>query len=176
LDTSDAEDARGYARVQDETFYKRQRELLGRVVGESDVVITTATVPGERAPLLITTEMVAAMPAGSVIVDLAADRGGNCALTRPGETVVEHGVTVLGPVNLASTVPYHASQLYARTAVAFLLHLAREGQLGRNQDDEITRETLVTLGGEVVHPGVRRALGLDPLPAAAGAGRRGGGA
>jgi len=174
LDTSDAEDARGYARVQDETFYKRQRELLGRVVGESDVVITTATVPGERAPLLITTEMVAAMPAGSVIVDLAADRGGNCALTRPGETVVEHGVTVLGPVNLASTVPYHASQLYARTAVAFLLHLAREGQLGRNQDDEITRETLVTLGGEVVHPGVRRALGLDPLPAAAGAGRRGG--
>jgi len=176
LDTSDAEDARGYARAQDETFYKRQRELLGRVVGESDVVITTATVPGERAPLLITTEMVAAMPAGSVIVDLAADRGGNCALTRPGETVVEHGVTVLGPVNLASTVPYHASQLYARTAVAFLLHLARDGQLGRNQDDEITRETLVTLGGEVVHPRVRRALGLDPLPAAAGAGRRGGGA
>ena len=174
LDTSDAEDARGYARAQDETFYKRQRELLGRVVGESDVVITTATVPGARAPLLITTEMVAAMPPGSVIVDLAADRGGNCALTRPAEAVVEHGVTVLGPVNLASTVPYHASQLYARTAVAFLLHLARDGQLGRNQDDEITRETLVTLGGEVVHPRVRRALGLDPLPAAAGAGRRGG--
>jgi NAD(P) transhydrogenase subunit alpha len=176
LETSDAEDARGYARAQDETFYRRQRELLSRVVGESDVVITTAAVPGGRAPVLITAEMVAGMPPGSVIVDLAADRGGNCGLTHPGETVVEHGVTILGPVNLASTVPYHASQLYARTAAAFLLHIAGEGQLGRNVDDEITRETLVTIGGEVVQPRVRQSLGLEPLPAAAGAGRRGGGA
>src|SRR5438034_791471 len=119
--------------------------------------------------------MVAGMPPGSVIVDLAAERGGNCALTRPGETVVEHEVTILGPVNLASTVPYHASQLYARTATAFLLHLAKEGQLGRNLEDEITRETLVTFGGEVVQPRVRQALGLDPIAAAAaGAGSQGG--
>jgi len=178
LEATNAQDARGYARAQDDAFYQRQRELLGRAVGESDVVITTAVVPGARAPVLITEEMVAAMSAGSVIVDLAAERGGNCALTRPGETVVEHGVTILGPVNLASTVPYHASQLYARTVVAFLLHLAKEGQLGRNPEDEITRETLLTLGGEVVQPRVRQALGLEPLPAgAAGAAtRQGGGA
>jgi NAD(P) transhydrogenase subunit alpha len=176
LETSDAEDARGYARVQDEAFYRRQRELLSRVVSESDIVITTAAVPGVRAPVLITAEMVAGMSPGSVIVDLAADRGGNCALTRAGETAVEHGVTILGPVNLASTVPYHASQLYARTAVAFLLHVVGEGQLGRNRDDEITRETLVTIGGEVVQPRVRQSLGLDPLPAGARTVRRGGGA
>jgi NAD(P) transhydrogenase subunit alpha len=175
LEASAAQDARGYARAQDKEFYRRQRELLGRAVAESDVVITTATVPGARAPLLVTAEMVAGMPPGSVIVDLAAERGGNCALTRPGETVVEHEVTILGPVNLASTVPYHASQLYARTATAFLLHLAKEGQLGRNLEDEITRETLVTFGGEVVQPRVRQALGLDPiLAAAAGAGSQGG--
>ncbi len=173
LDTAGAEDARGYARARDEAFYRRQRELMGRVVAESDVVITTAVVPGARAPVLVTAEMVAGMSLGSVIVDLAAERGGNCALTRPGDAVVEHGVTILGPVNLASTVPYHASQLYARTAAAFLLHLAKEGQLGRNLEDEITRETLVTFGGEVVQPRVRQALGLDPLPASAG--RQGGG-
>jgi NAD(P) transhydrogenase subunit alpha len=176
LETSDAEDARGYARVQDEAFYRRQRELLSRVVSESDVVITTAAVPGVRAPVLITAEMVAGMSPGSVIVDLAADRGGNCALTRAGETAVEHGVTILGPVNLASTVPYHASQLYARTAVAFLLHVVGQGQRGRNRDDEITRETLLTIGGEVVQPRVRQSLGLDPLPAGASAARQGGGA
>lgn len=177
LEAADAQDARGYARAQDEAFYRRQRELLGRAVAESDVVITTAVVPGARAPVLVTGEMVAAMAPGSVIVDLAAERGGNCALTRPGETVAEHGVTILGPVNLASTVPYHASQLYARAAVAFLLHLAKEGQLGRNLEDEITRETLVTLGGEVVQPRVRKALDLGPLPASAASAptRQGGG-
>jgi proton-translocating NAD(P)+ transhydrogenase subunit alpha len=176
LETSDAQDARGYARAQDEAFYRRQRELMGRVVAESDVVITTAVVPGSKAPVLITAEMVAGMTPGSMIVDLAAERGGNCALTRPGETTVEHGVTILGPVNLASTVPYHASQLYARTAAAFLLHLAGMGQFGRNLEDEITRETLVTLEGEVVQPRIRQALGLSPLPAAAaGAGPLGGG-
>jgi H+-translocating NAD(P) transhydrogenase subunit alpha len=177
LETSDAQDARGYARAQGEAFYRRQRELMGRVVAESDVVITTAVVPGSKAPVLITAEMVAGMPPGSMIVDLAAERGGNCALTRAGETVVEHGVTILGPVNLASTIPYHASQLYARTAAAFLLHLAKVGQFGRNLEDEITRETLVTFGGEVVQPRIRQALGLDPLAAGASrAGRQGGGA
>jgi len=163
LETSAAQDERGYARVQDEGFYRRQRELLGRVVAESDVVITTAVVPGSKAPVLITAEMVAGMPPGSVVVDLAAERGGNCELTRAGETVMSHGVSILGPVNLASTVPYHASQLYARTAAAFLVHLAKTGRSGRNLEDEITRETLVTHGGEVVQPRVRRALGLDPL-------------
>jgi NAD(P) transhydrogenase subunit alpha len=167
LETSDAQDVRGYARAQDEAFYRRQRELIAQVVAEHDVVITTAVVPGARAPVLITAEMVTGMPPGSVIVDLAAERGGNCALTRPGETVVEHGVTILGPVNLASTVPYHASQLYARASVAFLLHLATEGQFGEHLEDEITRETLVARGGEVVHPRVRQALGLASLPSVA---------
>ncbi|HEX9822646.1 MAG TPA: Re/Si-specific NAD(P)(+) transhydrogenase subunit alpha [Methylomirabilota bacterium] len=152
LETTDAEDARGYARPRDEAFYRRQRELMARVVGASDVVITTAVVPGRRAPVLVTADMVAAMAPGSVIIDLAAERGGNCELTRAGETVVAHGVTIVGAVNLAGTVPYHASQLYARTLVAFFLHLLRDGVIALDPGDEITRETLVTRGGEVVHP------------------------
>jgi NAD(P) transhydrogenase subunit alpha len=152
LDTADAEDARGYARARDETFYRRQRELMARVVAASDVVITTAVVPGRKAPVLVTADMVAAMAPGSVIVDLAAERGGNCELSRPGETLVERGVTILGAVNLAGTVPYHASQLYARTLAAFVLHLLKDGAIAVDLDDEITRETLVTRGGEVVHP------------------------
>jgi len=163
LETAGAEDAAGYARAQDEAFYRRQRELMARVVAESDVVITTAVVPGQKAPVLITAEMVRGMAPGSVIVDLAAERGGNCELTRPDETVVEHGVTIIGPVNLASTVPYHASQMYARNLTAFFLHLAKSGAIELNLEDEITRETLLTRGGEVVHPRVREALGLPPL-------------
>ena len=163
LETAGAEDAAGYARAQDEAFYRRQRELMARVVAESDVVITTAVVPGKKAPVLITAEMVRGMAPGSVIVDLAAERGGNCELTRPDETVVEHGVTIIGPVNLASTVPYHASQMYARNLTAFFLHLAKSGAIELNLEDEITRETLLTRGGEVVHPRVREALGLPPL-------------
>ncbi len=158
LETAGAEDAAGYARAQDEAFYRRQRELMARVVAESDVVITTAVVPGKKAPVLITAEMVRGMAPGSVIVDLAAERSGNCELTRPDETVVEHGVTIIGPVNLASTVPYHASQMYARNLTAFFLHLAKSGAVEVNLEDEITRETLLTRGGEVVHPRVREAL------------------
>ncbi len=165
LETTGAEDAGGYARAQAEAFYQRQRELMARVVAESDVVITTAVVPGKKAPVLITAEMVRGMAPGSVIVDLAAERGSNCELTRPDETVVEHGVTIIGPVNLASTVPYHASQMYARNITAFFLHLANRGNLELNLEDEITRETLLTRGGEVVHPRVREALGLAPLEA-----------
>ncbi|MEK6667055.1 MAG: Re/Si-specific NAD(P)(+) transhydrogenase subunit alpha [candidate division NC10 bacterium] len=161
LETAGAEDAAGYARAQDEAFYRRQRELMARVVAESDVVITTAVVPGKKAPVLITAEMVRGMAPGSVIVDLAAERSGNCELTRPDETVVAHGVTIIGPVNLASTVPYHASQMYARNLTAFFLHLARSGTIELNLEDEITRETLLTRGGEVVHPRVRKALGLQ---------------
>jgi len=164
LAAADAEDQRGYGRAQDEGFYARQRELLGRVVAESDVVITTAVVPGKRAPVLITAAMVAAMPWGSVIVDLAAERGGNCELTHPDETVVEHGVTIIPAVNLASAVPSHASQLYAKNIVAFLLHLMKDGALHLDPEDEIVRETLLTRDGEVVHPRVREARGLPALP------------
>ena len=152
LDTADAEDARGYARARDATFYRRQQELMARVVAASDVVITTAVVPGRKAPVLVTSDMVAAMEPGSVIVDLAAERGGNCELTRAGETVVAHGVTIVGAVNLAGAVPYHASQMYARTLAAFFLHLLKGDTIPIDLEDEITRETLVTRGGEVVHP------------------------
>src|SRR5260370_21874187 len=143
---------------------------MTEVVRESDVVISTAAVPGQKAPVLVTGEMVAAMAPGSVVVDLAAERGGNCELTRPGETVVEHGVTIIGPLNLPSTLPYHASQLYARNAVTFLTYLVRQGELVLDRSDEIIRETLVTHAGEVVHPRVRQALGLA-AEAPAGAAR-----
>jgi len=164
IEAKDAEDARGYARAQDETFYKRQRELLGKVVAESDVVISAAVIPGKKPPILVTKEMVASMAPGSVIVDLAGERGGNCELTRPGEIVVEHGVTIIGWFNLASTVPYHASQMFARNVSAFLLYLVKDGKLQLNMDDEIVRETMLTRGGEVVNARVREFFSLPPLP------------
>ncbi len=160
LEAADAEDQHGYARPQDEAFHLRQRELLTGVVTGSDVVITTAATPGRRAPVLITADMVKAMPWGAVIVDLAAEQGGNCELTRHDETVVEYGVTIIGTVNLASTVPGHASQMYARNVAAFLHHLVKAGALRLDPDDEIIRETLLTRDGQVVHPRVRAALGL----------------
>jgi NAD(P) transhydrogenase subunit alpha len=165
IEAKDAEDARGYARAQDETFYKRQRELLGKVVAESDVVISAAVIPGKKPPILVTKEMVASMAPGSVIVDLAGERGGNCELTHPGETVVEHGVTIIGWFNLASTVPYHASQMYARNVTAFLLYLIKDGKLQLDLEDEIVRETLLTRGGEVVNARVREFFSLPALPA-----------
>jgi NAD(P) transhydrogenase subunit alpha len=165
IKVQDAEDARGYARAQDETFYKNQRELLGKVVAESDVVVCAAVVPGKKPPVLVTKEMVAKMALGSVIVDLASERGGNCELTRPGRIVVEYGVTIVGLFNLASTVPYHASQMYARNLSSFLLHLVKDGKLQLNMDDEIIRETLLTRGGEVANARVREFFTLPPLPA-----------
>src|SRR5256884_503522 len=165
LEAKDAEEARGYARAQDEAFYKRQRELLGKVVVESDVVISAAVIPGKKPPILVTKEMGASMAPGSGIVDLAGERGGNCELTRPGEIVVEHPVTIIGWVNLASTVPYHASQMYARNVSAFLLHLVKDGKLQLNLDDEIVRETLLTRGEEVVNPRIREFFSLPALPA-----------
>jgi NAD(P) transhydrogenase subunit alpha len=165
IEAKDAEDAQGYARAQDESFYTRQRELLGRVVAESDVVISAAVIPGKKPPILVTKEMVASMAPGSVIVDLAGERGGNCELTRPGEIVVDHGVTIIGWFNLASTVPYHASQMYARNVTAFLLHLVKDGKLQLNMDDEIVRETMLTLGGEVVNARVREFFSLPALAA-----------
>jgi NAD(P) transhydrogenase subunit alpha len=162
IDATGTQDAGGYAKAQDEEFYRRQREMMLKTVAGSDVVITTAAVPGKRAPILVTEEMVRAMPPGSVIVDLAAERGGNCALTRPGETVVQFDVTIMGPTNLASDVPYHASQMYARNVVTLVQHLVRRepGADGKptgaphlvlDMNDEITREILVTQDGRVAH-------------------------
>jgi H+-translocating NAD(P) transhydrogenase subunit alpha len=163
IEAKDAQDARGYATAQGEEFYARQREAMGKVVGENDVVITTAVVPGKKAPVLVTADMVRRMAPGSVIVDLAAERGGNCELTRPGETIVDGGVTIIGRINLASTVPYHASSLYARNLTAFLVHLVKDGKLNLNLTDEITRETLLTRGGEVVNARVREFFSMPPL-------------
>lgn len=160
LETTDAEDKGGYAKAQDESFYQRQRDVMKRTVAGSDAVITTAVIPGKRAPILLTADMVGAMAPGSVIVDAAAERGGNCELTKPDETVVQNGVTILGPSNLPAMVPYHASQLYAKNIVTFLLHLAKKGEVHINSDDEITRETLMTRDGEVLHPKIREVLGL----------------
>jgi NAD(P) transhydrogenase subunit alpha len=163
IEAKDAQDARGYGTAQDESFYARQRELLGRVVAESDVVITTAVVPGKKAPVLVTGEMVKAMAPGSVIFDLAGERGGNCELTQSGKTIVEYGVTIIGRINIATEVPYHASQMYARNITAFLLHLAKDGKLQINLQDEITRETLLTRDGEVVNQRVREFFSLPAL-------------
>ncbi len=161
IEGSPAEDKSGYAKAMGEEFYRRQRELMAAVLAEQNVVVTTAAVPGKKAPILITREMVARMAPGSVIVDVAAERGGNCELTRPGETVEAGGVRILGPLNLPSTIPYHASQMYSRNVATFLKHLLdKEGGLALNREDEIVRETLVTFGGEVVHPRVRESMGL----------------
>ena len=167
IEAKDAEDSRGYARAQDETFYQRQRELLGKAVADSDVVITAAVIPGKKPPVLVTKEMVAGMASGSVIVDLASERGGNCELTKPGEVVIEHGVTIIGYFNLATGMPYHASQMYARNLSAFLLHLVKDGKLQLNLDDEIVRETLLTKDGEVVNARVREFFSLPALVAKA---------
>lgn len=163
LETGQAEDVRGYAKAQDETFYQRQRELLSKVIAESDVVITTAVVPGKKPPLLIPADAVRRMAPGSVVVDLAAERGGNCELTRSGEVVKDSGVTLVGYINLASTVPYHASQMYARNLTTFLLHLVKDGAIPLDRDDEILRETLLTRGGEIVQPRVREFYQLPAL-------------
>ena len=160
LETETAEGSGGYARQMGEEFYKRQREMMTRVLSESDVVITTAAVPGKKAPILITWEMVMAMPPGSVIVDLAAERGGNCEITKPGETVVEQGITILGPVNLPATIPYHASQMYAKNVSNLLLLLAKEGKIDLDMEDEVVRETLFTREGEVANARVREILSL----------------
>ena len=165
IEAQNAQDARGYGTAQDESFYARQRELLGRVVAESDVVITTAIVPGRKAPVLVTGEMVKKMGPGSVIVDLAAERGGNCELTQMGKTVEVNGVSIIGTVNLASTVPYHASQMYSRNVTSFLTNLVKDGKVRPPESDDIIRETLLTQGGEVVNARVREFFKLPALVA-----------
>jgi H+-translocating NAD(P) transhydrogenase subunit alpha len=169
VEAKDAQDARGYATQQDEAFYRRQRELLGKVIAEQDVVITTAVIPGKKAPILVTREMAEGMAPGSVLVDLAAERGGNCELTRPEEKIVHNGVTIIGWINLASTVPYHASQMYAKNLTTFLLLLVKEGKLQLNTKDEIIRDTLLTHGGEIVNTRLREIFSLPPLATKEGA-------
>jgi NAD(P) transhydrogenase subunit alpha len=164
LETKSSEGAGGYAKAMDEEFYRKQRELLTHVLREHDVVITTAAVPGKKAPILITAEMVRAMHPGTVIVDMGAERGGNCELTRAGETVVEGGVTILGVTNLPSESAYHASQMYAKNVATFLQHLAPKGTMAIDPGDEITRETMVTRDGRTVHAKVAELL----APAMAG--------
>jgi H+-translocating NAD(P) transhydrogenase subunit alpha len=164
IEAQNAQDARGYGTAQDETFYARQRELLTRVVAESDVVITAAVIPGKKSPVLITADMVKGMSPGSVIVDLAAERGGNCELTKIAETTKVHGVTIIGAINLASTVPYHASQMYARNLMTFLTYMVKEGKPQLNMQDEIIRETMITSGGEIINPRIREFFKLPPLP------------
>jgi NAD(P) transhydrogenase subunit alpha len=156
LPTGEAEEKGSYARAESQEFYRRQQELMSAHVGSADVVITAALVRGQHAPILITEEMVRSMRQGSVIVDLASDQGGNCALTEPGRDVVKHGVTILGPTNLPSSMPFHASEMYARTVSHFLMHLLRDGKIHVDSSDEITRATLMTYNGEIVNDALRQ--------------------
>jgi H+-translocating NAD(P) transhydrogenase subunit alpha len=170
IEAKNAQDAGGYGTAQDESFYQKQRELLGKTVAESDVVITAAVIPGKKSPVLVTADMVQRMAPGSVIVDLAAERGGNCELTKPDEVTVAHDVTIIGEYNLAASVPYHASQMYARNVSAFLQLLAKDGTLQLNLKDEIIRETLLTHNGEIVNTRVREFFALPALQTTPAAG------
>ena len=169
IETKDTEDKGGYAKELSAETLRKQQEVLAEAAAASDVLITTAAVPGRKAPLLAPRSMVEGMAPGSVIVDLAAERGGNCELTRPGETVTHQGVQILGPVNLPSTVPYHASEMYARNVTNFLLNMMKEGKLEMNLEDEIVKETLVCRDGEVLNERVRQILGLTAAPGQGGA-------
>ena len=166
LDTSGAETKGGYAKALGEEFYRRQQEVMTQIVAESDVVITTAAIPGRKAPVLVSKDAVEKMSPGSVIVDLAAETGGNCELTRPGETYETSGIVIAGPRNLPSTIPYHASQMLARNFAAFLQNLIHDGEVKLNREDPVINDTLLTHGGEVVNPRVRELLGLGVAPAA----------
>ena len=161
---ADAEGAGGYAKELTPEQIDKQRRFMIEHIGASDVVITTALVPGVRAPLLITEEAVRAMQAGSVIVDLAAEAGGNCALTKPGETTVAHAVTIIGLTNLAATLPYHASQLYSRNVLELLQLLIKDGRLNLDFTDEIVKGTTLTHDGEIVHGPTLAALQKTGVP------------
>lgn len=157
--TEDAEDKGGYAKEMSEAYKQKQSEAIARHVKDADVAISTALIPGKPAPLLITSAMVAEMRPGSVIIDLAAEAGGNCELTRAGERVeTPNGVLILGPRNLPSTVPYHASQMYSRNIASFLQDLVKNGQLTLSMEDECVAGTLVTHGGKVVHPRLKELM------------------
>jgi NAD(P) transhydrogenase subunit alpha len=151
LGSTGAEDTGGYAKAMDENFYHKQRELLTSVVRQSDVVITTAAIPGKKSPTLVTGAAVESMAPGSVIVDLGAERGGNCELTQANQSIIKYGVTILGPTNLPAEVPFHASQMFANNITKFLLNMVKKGVLEINTEDEIVRETLLAQGGQVVN-------------------------
>jgi NAD(P) transhydrogenase subunit alpha len=159
----DAQDKGGYAKEMSEAYKQKQKETIHKHVKDCDVAISTALIPGKPAPKLITAEMVRDMRLGSVVVDLASEAGGNCELTRPGDNVVEGGVTIMGPKNLPATVPFHASQVFSRNLTAYLLNMLKDGQVVFKMDDEIVRDTLVTRDGQVVNPRIRQVMGLSPL-------------
>ncbi|MGB1157867.1 MAG: Re/Si-specific NAD(P)(+) transhydrogenase subunit alpha [Porticoccaceae bacterium] len=165
LQTESSEGAGGYAKEQSEEFLRRQRELMTEVVAQQDIIITTAAVPGAKSPILVTEDMVKAMKPGSVIVDLAAERGGNCDLTKQGETVVAHDVTILGPENVPSELANHASQMFGKNMQTLLELIIQEGQINLNFDDEIVAGTVVAHAGEVPHPHMRKLLGIDSADA-----------
>ena len=151
----DAEDKGGYAKALSEDAHKRELELIGGRVKTADIVITTALIPGQRAPLLITREMVESMKPGSVIVDLAGEFGGNCELSTPGESVVTHDVTIHAPLNLPATLPVHASQMYSRNIASFLALLLKDGQMVVNFEDQIIKDACITYEGRIVHERTR---------------------
>jgi NAD(P) transhydrogenase subunit alpha len=164
LDTGESEGAGGYAKEQGEDFLRRQRELMTAVVAEQDIIITTAAIPGAKSPILVTEDMLKAMKPGSVVVDLAAERGGNCDLTEQGKTVVAHDVTIIGPENVPSELAYHASQMYGKNMQTLLeLILDDEGNLNLDFNDEIVAGTVVAYQGDVPHPHMRKLLGLAEL-------------
>ena len=164
LETGSSEDKGGYAKAMDEEFYRKQRELMATVVAESDIVVTTAAIPGRQSPLLITADAVKGMPSGGVIVDLASERGGNCELSQPDKRIVEHGVTILGPTNLPSEVPSDASQMFSKNVTTLVQHLVTDGTIQLDLEDEVTAGTLATHQKDVVHPRLRDILGMEPLP------------
>ncbi len=153
------EDQRGYATALSEDAHRRELEVIGARVREADVVITTALIPGQRAPLLITADMVRSMRPGSVIVDLAGEFGGNCELSRPGETVTEATVTIMAPLNMPSGMPVHACQMFSRNVAAFLKLIIKDGALTLDFDDQIVKDACITHDGSIVHEGTRARLG-----------------
>ncbi|MBI83029.1 MAG: NAD(P)(+) transhydrogenase (Re/Si-specific) subunit alpha [Planctomycetaceae bacterium] len=163
LEADESEDKGGYAKAMGEAFYQKQREFMAEVAAESDVVIATAAIPGKPSPLLITESAVQQMSPGSVIIDLAAERGGNCELAQPDQRVEKYGVTILGPTNLPSEIPYHASQMYSKNVATLLSHLVNDGQLQLDMADEISRDTTVAHQGDVCNHRIREMLGLEPL-------------
>lgn len=163
LPTESSEGAGGYAKEQSEDFLELQRKLMTEVVARQDIIITTAAVPGAKSPILVTEDMLVAMKSGSVVVDMAAERGGNCALTQAGQTVVKHGVTILGPENLASELAYHASQMYGKNIQTLLELILQDGNISLDFDDEIIAGTVVAHDGDVPHPHMRKLLDLPAL-------------
>lgn len=162
VEAKDAQDAGGYAKAQTEEFYKKQQQFLAQRAAVSDVVITTALIPGQKAPILISEDAVKGMRPGSVVVDLAAEQGGNCALTEPGKTVVKYGTTIIGPINLPSAIAPQASQMYAKNVVSFLLVVLKDGSISIDTKDDLVKGPLVINKGEVVHQGTKTALGVVP--------------